>query len=229
MYPQALSLAPDELCPNPWNTNFVSPENEAKLDEALRRLGMFKPVIVRETPTGYEILGGEHRAAAAQRVGLETIPVMNLGPIDDQRAKEIGIADNSRYGADDSHALGELLNELGSSDDLAQFLPFTDSDIKALFLSVDHIALDELDDLESDEPASESDAPEPSRAAKTHTVMRFKVALADAERLVEKISRTQKRHGYNLADDLTNAGDALVHMLLHEGEDKSILTLDSTI
>lgn len=47
------------LSPNPWNTNELTPEAERKLDESIRRNGMFKPIIVRERADGkLEIVGG---------------------------------------------------------------------------------------------------------------------------------------------------------------------------
>lgn len=209
-----LSLHPSILRPNPWNSNIVSPDNERKLDEAIKRLGFFKPVVVREVAgvEGYEIIGGEHRWGSAKRLGLEAIPVINLGMIDDTRAKEIAVADNSRYGADDSALLAQILEDIGL-DNVQDFLPFTDADTRSLFSSID-IALAELDLEETDAPEAKVDEPAQPKAPKTHTVMRFKVSLGDAEKITELIARTQKDHGFTTSDDLTNAGDALAHLLV---------------
>lgn len=216
-YPEQLMLDPAELQPNPWNTNIVSPENEAKLDESVRRLGMFKPVVVREYRGGYQILGGKHRNDSAIRLGLKPIPVINLGPIDDLKAKEIGLADNARYGMDDTLGLAELLEELGNPHDLSSFLPWTDTDLKAIFASTT-IALDDLDfDEEREEPAASE---ERVKAPKTHTIMRFKVPIGDSERISELIAEAQKRQGFTEADELTNAGDALVFLLLGDRDDE---------
>jgi hypothetical protein len=54
--------------------------------------------------------------------------------------------------------------------------------------------------------------------AKTHTIMRFKIAIADSERIAERLAKVQKRQGFTAADDLTNAGDALVHELFSAAE-----------
>lgn len=219
--PKLLELTPDRLQPNPWNTNIVDPINETKLDESVRRNGLFKPVIVREIAGGvYEIIGGEHRWEAAKRVGLQTVPVVNLGTISDEKAKEISIIDNARYGADDVVALSELLKELGSMDDLQIYLPYGDEDLTSIFSSSD-IALDELGVDENFEKTEEDD-PEPpaAKAPKTHTVMRFKVSLNDAEKITALIAKTQRAQGLNTADDLTNAGDALVHLLVDQFDTK---------
>lgn len=214
-----------ELRKNPWNTNKVSPDNEEKIRESLKRHSMFKPIIVRQVKgvPGYEIIGGEHRWEQAIELGLKTVPVANLGYIDEKQAKEIGVIDNARYGVDDALAFSELLRELGDVEDLQTFLPYGSADLDAIF-NASSIALDDLEIDESfmrEEEPEEEEVPEPvQKAPKTHTVMRFKVSLGDAERLTALIAKTQKDHGFTTADDLTNAGDALIHLLspyLHSG------------
>lgn len=214
-YPAFLELAPSALLPNTFNVNVVSPENEAKLDESLKRLGVFKPIVVRETEIGgYEILGGEHRWLSAKRLKMKTVPVINVGPVDDVRAKEISLADNARFGADDNAALAELLKSLPDADHLIDWLPYAETDLRAVFSS--SIALEELDELDLEDGFAESDkeaAAPVAREPKTHTVMRFKVPLADAEVITALIEKVKKAYGYTAEDALTNAGDALVHLL----------------
>lgn len=215
--PKAQMADPRKLRPNPWNTNVVDAANEAKLEESLKKFGMFKPVIVRELPTGdLEILGGEHRAGAAVRLGIKDIPIMNLGPLGDAEAKKIGLVDNGRYGNDDTLQLAALLKELGDIEDLASFMPFSDQDFSNIIDSAE-IDLDDLEALPELDPASKP-APLPT-APQTHTIMRFKVPIEDAERLGELINHVIKVQGLTGSDSLTNAGDALVHLLTGiEGE-----------
>lgn len=215
--PKYLSVDPTLLNPNPWNSNIVSPENDRKLIESIKRNGLFKPIIVREIAVEgkgvYEIIGGEHRWQAAMAAGLKEVPIVTLGAIDERRAKEISVLDNSRYGDDDAISLAEILKEIGSTEELQDFLPLGDADLTDLF-STSNIA---LDDLELDEKfeIDPQDTPEPKieRPPKTHTVMRFKVSMKDAERITKLIARTQGNYGFTAEDDLTNAGDALVHLL----------------
>lgn len=214
---EALSVAVDLLRPNPWNSNAVSPENEAKLDRAVKRFGLFKPIVVRvcpSEPSAFEILGGEHRWGSARRVGLKEVPIFNLGEIDDERAKEISLADNARYGVDDAFALAEMLKELSNADQLAEFLPYTETDLSAIFDST--IALDELDLAEDDDiPDEKSDEPAAPKPARTHAVMKFKVTNADAERITKVIAEVQRDLGLT-GDEMSNAGDALAHILLNK-------------
>lgn len=195
---------PAALKPNSWNVNVVGAENESKLEHSLDRLGQFKPVIVRELADGtLEILGGEHRSRIAQRSGKK-VPIINLGKVDDQRAKEISIVDNGRYGADDALKLNELLSSLGSADEIASFLPYTDAELAALASSVS-IALDDLDLPEDDE------LPTPSaKTGPTSQIMRFKIPVEDTGLVTEVIEHLIKSEGFSDSDSLTNAGDALV-------------------
>lgn len=215
---QALFVDPGLLRANPWNSNVVGAENEAKLDMAIRRMGLFKPIVVRQVPGEecYEILGGEHRWQSAVRIGLKTVPIFDLGLIDEVRAKEISVADNARYGADDTILFAQVLADIGDSEDIQAFLPYTDSDISTIFSSID-IALDEL---ELDDSTEMAEAPEPKsvKAPKTHTVMRFKVSLGDAERITEMIEKTKRHQGLTASDDLTNAGDALSFLLIKKSD-----------
>lgn len=197
------------LTPNPWNTNVVTPENEQKIEHSLKRFGMYRPLIVRETKTGYEIIGGQHRWQVAKKLGYTTVPVINLGVIDDSRAKEIGLVDNGRYGEDDTLALAELLKDLGDTDELLEFLPYSGDELESIFASTS-IALDDLDLNDDDEKIPELPM---SKAAQTHQIMRFKVPVGDAAFVQRRIEMTMKQHGFSDDDSMMNAGHALVVLL----------------
>jgi ParB/RepB/Spo0J family partition protein len=198
------------LRPNPWNTNVVSPDNEAKLDESLKRFGIFKPILARQVGKELEILGGQHRWEAAKRLGLGTVPVINLGSLDDDTAKEIGLVDNGRYGVDDAEGLANLLKNLGKPSDLATFLPYSDKELEVIF-KTDELDFDSLD-IDGDDDEIELKPTEVS-SGPTHQIMRFKVPVEDAEWVSSLISKVIKSQGLTDSDSLTNAGDALVHVL----------------
>ncbi|UUZ75500.1 ParB/RepB/Spo0J family partition protein [Polaromonas sp. P1(28)-13] len=202
------TIAPGLLKPNPWNTNHVSSENEAKIDVSVKRFGMFKPVLVRELPDGtLQIIGGQHRVESAIRLKLPTVPYHNLGVISDNKAKEIGLVDNGRYGADDVLQLAELLEGLGGIDDIAAFMPYSDTELTSIFSSV-NIELDDLD-LPDDDGAPSAPA---VRLIQTHSVMRFKVPSGDVATITERIDKVMKDQRFTEEDSLSNAGNALVHI-----------------
>ena len=195
------------LAPSDFNVNVVSPDNEAKIDASIVRFGFFKPVLCREVGGRLQIIGGEHRWLSAKRLGYKEVPVINLGPIDDKRAKEISLADNSRYGADDTLQLAELLEGLGNAEELGTFLPYSDTDFASIFSSVS-IALDDLE-ISDDEPAPKLPT---ERAVQTHQLMRMKVPSGDVAAVTELIAKVMKLQRFTEEDSLTNAGNALVHI-----------------
>lgn len=200
----------DTLRPNPWNTNHVSAENEKKLDESFKKFGCYKPIVVRQMGETLEILGGEHRWGAARRAGHKTVPVANLGVISDEEAKQIGLVDNGRYGEDDSLELAALLNGMDNLEEIMGFLPYAEDDLSAIFASssIDFASLDIPDDADDRLPELPTKA-----AVQTHQVMRFKVPVEDSEKISGLIERCMKSQGFTDDDSMTNAGNALVHLL----------------
>lgn len=211
---QMLTVDAELLRPNPWNPNVVSPENELKIEAAIKRAGgLFKPIIVRqvEGEQGYEILGGEHRWRVAQRMGYTSVPISNMGFIPDKLAKEVGEIDNGRYGENDVLKLAALFKDLGGdAEDLQSFLPMATDDLASIF-AASTVALDDLDALEAS--ASAEQAAPAERKAPTHQIMRFKVPVADVERISDQINTVMKRQGFTGDDSMMNAGNALVWLL----------------
>lgn len=214
-------IDPRLIEPNPWNSNVVSHENEEKLRASIERHGMFKPVLVRELFDGtIQSIGGQHRAEQAVELGYTEIPVINLGPISDEQAKEISLADNARYGIDDTLKLSEILGELDTVV-MENILPWTRRDIDALTasLSVD------IDNLDLDEPTipddegEQDEAPAP-KTVKTHQNLRFRNSIQDAARISNLIKQTMEEQGFTKEDDLTNAGDALAYLLLQRDNEE---------
>jgi hypothetical protein len=197
----------DRVFPNEWNSNVVNPINEEKLELSMGRFGAFKPVIVRQVGKGYEIIGGQHRVEAMRKLGYTDVPVMNLGVIDDETAKEISLVDNGRYGEDDPYKLGEILKSI--SVDVSEFLPYTSEDLSALQKSVEI----DLDAIGVDAPDHEDDfVAKPEKVPSLYQTMRFKVPHEDAHYVTEVIEKLGKIHGFTDDDSLTNGGLALVQL-----------------
>lgn len=206
-----------DLVPNPWNTNDFTRDAEKRLDESVRRNGLFKPILVRSKADGtYEILGGQHRWEAAKRAGYVEVPIFDVGNVDDRQAKEISLLDNGRYGQDDAVKLGELLSEIATLEELTKFMPMDEVEITSIVKTTEI----DLDTLGLSEEDSEDDidldtTPLSKPPPKTHAIMRFKVPVSDLE-LVEKVIKgIIKDHHLKDPDSLINAGDALVSIIRH--------------
>lgn len=203
-------LTPGVLSANPWNSNQVGPDMEERLRASILRLGFYKPVIARELPDGnLQILGGEHRWRVAISMGLETVPVVNLGQINDKQAKIIGLADNGQYGNDDALRLAEILRDIGK-DEVEALLPYTDSDLAGMFAATS-VDLDSLGfDDEELKPADDLVTP---RATITHELMRFKVPIEDRDRVQKLIEHVINIKGFKSEEDsMVAAGMALVEI-----------------
>lgn len=212
-----LTIDPAQLQRNPWNSNHLTPDAEAKLYNSIERHGLFKPIIARELADGtLQILGGQHRADIAQTMGVQ-VPVFVLGGIDDTRAKEIGLADNARYGHDDAAELARIIESLGGATDLASFLPLDVVQIEALS-AIEKIDLDTLGLEEEDAPAVEG---KPAKAPKTHVTMRFRVPIENQALVERVVKKVIEEHGFDDSDAMVNAGDALVQLAIAYDEDRT--------
>ena len=67
-----------------------------KLDElvaSIREKGIVQPVLVRKAEKGYELIAGERRFRAAQRLNLQKMPVI-IKEVDDVNAMELALIEN---------------------------------------------------------------------------------------------------------------------------------------
>jgi len=65
----------------------------AELVESIRQKGILQPLLVRPVDGGFELIAGERRLRAAQRLGLEEIPV-SIRRADDREALELALIEN---------------------------------------------------------------------------------------------------------------------------------------
>jgi ParB family chromosome partitioning protein len=88
LLPQAQSPAPavqrtyltvgiEEIRPNPWQPRKrVGAAAIEQLADSIRVNGIIQPLLVRKTEEGYELIAGERRWRAAQKAGLQEVPVV---------------------------------------------------------------------------------------------------------------------------------------------------------
>ncbi|MFQ5656050.1 MAG: ParB/RepB/Spo0J family partition protein [Candidatus Methylomirabilales bacterium] len=70
--------------------------DDKKLDEltaSIRAHGVLSPIIVRQAPYGYELVAGERRLRAAERAGLERIPVV-IREVSNTQMLEVALIEN---------------------------------------------------------------------------------------------------------------------------------------
>jgi ParB family chromosome partitioning protein len=70
------SLPIDQLQPNPFQPRGLIDKGELKeLVQSIKTYGVLEPLVVAQTPAGYQIIAGERRWRAAREAGLTEIPV----------------------------------------------------------------------------------------------------------------------------------------------------------
>jgi len=104
-------LPTGQLQPNSYNPNRMAKAEFAELVEEVRHLGRLpKPVIVRPSEDGYQIVDGEHGWRAAVEVGLAEIPC-EVVEVDDFEAMRQTYKRN-QHGTHDRVALGRMFRSM---------------------------------------------------------------------------------------------------------------------
>ena len=95
--PQKNRLPISDLVPNKYQPRKIFDEASLiDLTNSIRERGMIQPIIVRKSSddkSKFEIIAGERRWLAAQRVGLHTVPVV-VTEADDLKSLEFAIVEN---------------------------------------------------------------------------------------------------------------------------------------
>ena len=90
----ATNIKISEIKPNPYQPRIEF--DQTKLEElanSIREVGIFTPLIVRKSISGYELLAGERRLRAAKLAKLNEVPCI-IKDFDDKSMMEISILEN---------------------------------------------------------------------------------------------------------------------------------------
>lgn len=144
----------DELKKVPWNYKTENAELTGKLLENIKRNGILRPSIVYEKNGEKYILDGNHRIDVYRELGIEEVPSVFMGEIDEAQAKRIALEVNETQFQLDYVKLSELINEIAVEvdvDELALSLPFTSAELNDMKDLLDF----EWDDFDEEEFDSE--------------------------------------------------------------------------
>lgn len=93
-----------------------------ELAESIKEHGVLQPLLVRRTPTGYQLVAGERRWLASQDAGLKTVPCRVLA-LEDKAVSEVAIIENLQR---------EDLNELEKAQAFQEYLDLYGCSIEEL-------------------------------------------------------------------------------------------------
>ena len=106
------TLRVDQLHPNPYQPRKqMDPASLKILSDSIREHGVIQPVLVRNAPSGYEIVAGERRWRASQLAGLSEIPVHIL-ELSDNQAMELALVENLQREDLNPLEIAQGINEL---------------------------------------------------------------------------------------------------------------------
>ena len=75
--PTVIEVSVDAISPNPYQPRHViDPAAIDDLAASIREHGLIQPLVVTARSGGYQLIAGERRWTAAQRAGLQTVPVI---------------------------------------------------------------------------------------------------------------------------------------------------------
>ena len=87
-------IATNQLEPNPLQPRgIINPDSVAELVESIREHGILEPLIVAQTPAGYQIIAGERRWRAARILKLAYVPAI-VKKTTPQQMLEMAIVEN---------------------------------------------------------------------------------------------------------------------------------------
>ena len=120
----AVEIPIARISPNPYQPRKrFDPDDLAALRASIAAHGVLQPILVSETPIGYQLIAGERRLRAAQAVGLDRIPAV-IRQLVDRDQLELALVENLQRADLDpletADAYRQLMNRFGfSQDDVA--------------------------------------------------------------------------------------------------------------
>jgi ParB family transcriptional regulator, chromosome partitioning protein len=82
------------LQPNPFQPrNKIKIDDIAELADSIKQYGVLEPIVVADTPAGYQIIAGERRWRASQHAGLTQVPVV-IKKVTPHQMLEIALIEN---------------------------------------------------------------------------------------------------------------------------------------
>lgn len=138
-----IELDTNLLQPNPLQPRgLISPESLTDLVNSIREQGILEPIVVADTPAGYQIIAGERRWRSAKILGLSMVPVV-VKQVTPQVMLEMSIVENVQREdlnpIERAQAYKRLIDEFGLSvtevaKRVGKSLPYISNTIRLLTL-----------------------------------------------------------------------------------------------
>lgn len=113
---QQLSLDVNSIRPNPYQPRKIFDQEALnELSKSIEQHGVFTPILVKKSISGYDLIAGERRLRASKLAGLKEIPAIVV-EMNDQQMMEIALLENIQRedlnGIEEAKAYEQLLERL---------------------------------------------------------------------------------------------------------------------
>ncbi len=132
--PEKLNLS--QILPNPHQPRILDKEKVEDLVESMSRLGLIEPIVVRRDQDKYQIVAGERRFRAAQKLGWNEIPARIVNDSLDV-CYEMALAENEKRKSLNPWEVGKAIVYLRkekkkTAEEVAVILGYSERYIKQL-------------------------------------------------------------------------------------------------
>lgn len=112
----------DLLYPNSEQPRSRFPENNlTELAQSIKNNGIIQPIVVRKKNNKYEIIAGERRWRAAQKVGLQKVPIV-IKEVPDDKLLELALIENIQRqelnAVEEAKAYRKLVDKVGLTQEM---------------------------------------------------------------------------------------------------------------
>ncbi len=223
-----------EIAPNPLQPR--KRFSEEKMDElicSIREKGVIQPVLLRPTGGGYELVAGERRWRAAQKLQIEEVPAIIRDDIDDANSLEISLIENIQREElnpiEEANAYQELIGQFEYTlDKVGQMMG---KDKTTVSNSLRLLTLpEEIQNYVEEGKISAGHAKailsitsEQKRKKIAKTIMRKGISVRETEQLVRKLTESKPKLKRTKEPEIAQIEEALQHKLgtkvtVHKGQ-----------
>lgn len=219
---ETLKLA--EIVPNQFQPRKrFTIEKMEELVSSIKEKGVIQPILVREADGVYELVAGERRWRAAQKLELDEIPAIIRNDIDDVASLEISLIENIQREelnpVEEAMAYQELVSKFGYTlEKVGQMVgkdkTTVSNSLRLLSLSGEIRTLLEEGKISTGHAKVLLSVPSEHKRKKiVATILRQGTSVREAEQLVRRVADLRKKPSKAKDPDILQVEESLQHML----------------
>jgi ParB family transcriptional regulator, chromosome partitioning protein len=199
----SLELDIDIIQPNPEQprTRFAVTALE-ELSQSIRENGVVQPIVVRKKDSGYEIVAGERRWRASQKIGLTKIPAV-IKEVSDDKLLELALIENIQRqelnAIEEAKAYKKLIEAVGLTQEMVAQRVGKERTVITNHLRLLKLPI-EIQSLVEEEKISAGHArailsagDESSQKRLAKSIVETSMSVREAEKMAKKIARGESK------------------------------------